>query len=139
MIGYFDTSALVKLLLAEEDGVETAANLWDAAAIAISSRLAYPEARAALAAAHRARRLSAPQLTESAGELARLFGQLVVVEIEARLAEAAGEVAEQFGLRANDAVHLASALAVADSQTVVVTWDGHLANAARRSGLGVSP
>ena len=52
-IVYFDSSAFVKLVV-EEDGSEVAATLWDGCDAAVSSRLAYPEVRAALAAAGRA-------------------------------------------------------------------------------------
>ncbi len=49
---YFDSSAFAKLLV-EETGSELAAELWDGCDAAVASRLAYPEVRAALAAAHR--------------------------------------------------------------------------------------
>lgn len=55
-IVYFESSAFVKLL-AEEEGSDLAAALWDGCDAAVSSRLAYPEVRAALAAAERAGRL----------------------------------------------------------------------------------
>ncbi|HEX7463112.1 MAG TPA: hypothetical protein VF317_13165 [Dermatophilaceae bacterium] len=51
-IGYFDSSAFVKLVV-EEEGSDLAAALWDGRDAAVSSRLAYPEVRAALAAAAR--------------------------------------------------------------------------------------
>jgi predicted nucleic acid-binding protein len=57
-IVYFDSSAFVKLLV-EEDGTDLAAALWDGCDAAVSSRPAYPEVRAALAAAGRADRLAA--------------------------------------------------------------------------------
>ena len=40
-IVYFDSSALVKLLV-EEDGTGLASQLWDGCDAALSSRLAYP-------------------------------------------------------------------------------------------------
>jgi predicted nucleic acid-binding protein len=49
---YFDSSALVKLVV-DEDGSDLAAELWDGCDAALASRLAYPEVRAALAAACR--------------------------------------------------------------------------------------
>lgn len=49
---YFDASALVKLVV-EEPGTDVASALWDGCDAALSSRLAYPEVRAALAAARR--------------------------------------------------------------------------------------
>ena len=55
-IVYFEGSAFVKLVV-DESGIELAAELWDGCDAAVSSRLAYPEVRAALAAAGRAGRL----------------------------------------------------------------------------------
>jgi hypothetical protein len=52
------------------------------------------------------------------------------------LADAAGDVAERFDLRAYDAVHLASAMVVDDGSIVVVTWDRAPASAA---GLDAAP
>jgi predicted nucleic acid-binding protein len=52
------------------------------------------------------------------------------------LADAAGDVAERFDLRAYDAVHLASAMEVDDGSIVVVTWDRAPASAA---GLDAAP
>jgi uncharacterized protein len=46
---YFDSSAFVKLVV-EEEGSDLAAALWDGCDAAVSSRLAYPEVCAALAA-----------------------------------------------------------------------------------------
>jgi uncharacterized protein len=56
LIAYFDTSALIKLIF-DEPGSELAVELWDRADLLVSNQLAYPEARAALAAAARARRI----------------------------------------------------------------------------------
>ena len=55
-IVYFDSSAFVKLVV-EEEGSDLAAARWDGCDATVSSRLAYPEVRAALAAAGRAHRL----------------------------------------------------------------------------------
>lgn len=49
---YFDASAFVKLVV-HEPGSELAVELWPTCEVAVSSRLAYPEVRAALAAARR--------------------------------------------------------------------------------------
>ena len=59
-IVYFDSSAFVKLVV-EEEGSDLAAALWDGCDVAVSSRLAYPEVRAALAAAGRADRGACPR------------------------------------------------------------------------------
>lgn len=51
-VTYFDSSALLKLLVVE-DGSDLATDLWEGCDTAVASRLAYPEVRAALAAAGR--------------------------------------------------------------------------------------
>lgn len=139
MIAYLDTSALVKLLVEDEAGSDTAAEIWDAADATFTSRVAYPEARAALAAAQRAGRLTRAELSRAREALADLFDRCAVVELVAGLAEAAGDASERFALRAYDAVHLVSALAVAEGTTVLLTWDEQLAASGRRVGLAVVP
>jgi hypothetical protein len=139
VIAYIDTSALVKLLVSDEDGAETASEIWDAADVAFTSRIAYPEARAALAAAARAGRLTRGALGDARDALADLFAQCAVVELGAAIAEAAGDASERFALRAYDAVHLASVFAVAEGTTVLLTWDEQLSAAGRLAGLDVVP
>jgi len=139
VIAYVDTSALVKLLVSDEDGAETAAEIWDAADVAFTSRIAYPEARAALAAAERAGRFTRAEFGHARDALAGVFDRCAVVELGAGIAEAAGDASERFALRAYDAVHLASALAVAEGTTVLLTWDEQLSAAGRLAGLDVVP
>lgn len=139
MIGYLDTSALVKLLLRDEDDRETARTLIAAMDASFTSRIAYPEARAALAAARRAGRLAPRAYPSALRDLDRAVGSFRIVELHPALARAAGDIAERFALRALDAVHLASALALGGSDTVVVTWDRTLASAAAAAGLGIAP
>ena len=57
----FDTSALVKLLVVEE-GTDLLEQLWAASDVRFASRLAHPETFAALAAVHRAHRISGSRL-----------------------------------------------------------------------------
>ena len=138
MIAYFETSALVKLLIAEL-GTPDAEVLWDEAAGLVTSRLTYPECRAALAAAARAGRLTRSVLREAKAELERRWRQFVRVDIAEPVAMAAGDLAEHHSLRAYDAVHLASALeAGRDASLLFVSFDQTLLGAARRSGLAVA-
>ena len=68
---YFDSSALVKLVV-DLVGSDLAAELWDGCDAALSSRLAYPEVRAALAAADLLEALLAGlPLVDGAGGLLR--------------------------------------------------------------------
>lgn len=57
-IAYFDSSALVKLVI-EEDRSADAALLWDRADSVLTSRVAHPEVRSVLAARERGARLNA--------------------------------------------------------------------------------
>lgn len=75
MIAYFDTSALLPLLV-EEPTSEATGRLWDDAIRVASVRLLYPEARAALAQAQRMARLSPAQLVTAVAGLAALDDQL---------------------------------------------------------------
>ena len=111
--------------------------LWDRSARAVVSRIAYPEIRAALAAAERTHRIDASQLRVAVVEADRRFGELTIMDIDTPIAHAAGDLAETFGLRGYDAVHLASAVAVAPD--FLATWDSDLAAAAISCGLRVAP
>jgi predicted nucleic acid-binding protein len=137
VIAYFDTSAMVPLLVAEPGSVR-AALLWDGADRVVSVRLAYPEGRAALAQAQRLGRLTSRQLRVAVRDLDARFEQLDVIEIDGQLAQRAGELAEGHRLRGYDAVHLAAADRVRDPDLVVVAGDGALLDAASAEGLAVA-
>lgn len=135
MIAYFDTSALVKLVV-EEDGSEIARLVWNDADTTLTSRLAYPEALAALAAAKRSSRLTAPRHEEARAAFVHLFSTLRVVEVGLEIARAAGALAESLRLRGSDAVHLASAAAI--GAAVLTTWDRDQRRAAAELGLALA-
>ncbi len=132
---YFETSALIKLLIAEE-GTDDAARIWDASDLIATSRLTHPESRAALASARRAGRVSDSQLRVAKDALDDRFQGVEVIEITNEIARLAGDLAEKHRLRGYDAVHLASALTFA-GDSVLVSWDRDLVEAAR--ALGLSP
>jgi predicted nucleic acid-binding protein len=136
-IVYFDSSALVKLLV-EEPGSVLAAELWDGCDTAVASRLAYPEVRAALAAA-RNHGLGADDLATAEQAFAEYWSAIRPVELSRKLARHAGELAAQYALRGAAAVHLASALAVGDDDLVVAAWDRRLHSGAHAAGLRVAP
>lgn len=130
MIAYFETSALIKLFI-DEPGSEVAATTWDAVDARLSSRLTYPEARAALAAARRLDRLSPSDFRVAKERFEAWFRQINVVEMTPGLAAEAGRLAEGLGLRAYDAVHLASASLLDTSDLLFVTWDKELISASK--------
>jgi predicted nucleic acid-binding protein len=137
VIAYFDTSAVMPLLIAEP-GSARAASLWDGADRVVSVRLVHPEARAALAQAERLGRLTARQLRDAVTEFHSLFEEIDLVEVDDALARRAGELAEVRQLRGYDAVHLAAANRVNDPDVVVVAGDGALLDAATAEGMTVA-
>lgn len=61
-----------------------------------------------------------------------------VTEAAPQLVSGAANLAERHGLRGYDAVHLASALEIRDSEPIqMLTWDHDLADAAYVSGVNV--
>lgn len=115
-----------------------AAELWSSAHPAASSILAYPEGRAALAAARRLGRLGEEGYRQALAAFEELYAELVTVGVDREIAARAGGHAEDLALRGYDAVHLATALELGDEEVVLVTWDRDLAQAAERVGLGIA-
>ena len=137
MIAYFDTSALIPLVI-DEPSSEPAARLWDQATRVVSSRLLYPEARAAVARARRMERITSRTSRRAVSELDDLLTQVDIVELDRLLSQRAGELAELYDLRGYDAVHLASAERVVDPEVVVVAGDADLIRAGRALGLSTA-
>ena len=135
---YFDSSALVKLVV-DEHGSELAAALWNACDAALSSRLAYPEVCAALAAAGRNNDLSASEASAAMAEWDTFWAAMRPVELSSDVEQRSGELAALHSLRGADAVHLASALALGTADLTVAAWDRRLHAAATASGLAVAP
>lgn len=129
MIVYFDTSALIPLLV-EEAGSAVAGRLWDEADHVVSSRLAYAEARAALAQARRSDRISSGSLRRAVADLDVLVRDLNAVEVGEAIVRRAGELAELLALRGYDAVHLSSAESLADPDVVLAAGDRYVLRAA---------
>lgn len=137
-IVYFDSSALVNLLV-EEEGSDLAEAVWDGCDAAVVSRLVYPEVRAAIAAAGRDRRLDfeGPRQAEAAWET--YWAATRAVEFTDGIAVHAGRLAVEHALGGADAVHLASALAIGTDDVVLVTWDQRLRSGARAAGVALAP
>ncbi len=93
------------------------------------------EARAALAGARRARRLSERELEQARALLERFWSWIDRIEPRDELVIRAGDLAEEHALRAYDAVHLALAESVADDETVLVSADRDLLAAAGACGI----
>lgn len=134
MIAYFDTSAIVPLVI-HEASTAVCNRIWTESTRVVSVRLLYPEARAALARAERVGRLTRGQLAAAVTELDSIIAEIDLIEVTADLAHFAGDLAQEHGLRGYDAVHLAATRSAADDELVLVTGDWDLAGAARSLGI----
>jgi predicted nucleic acid-binding protein len=137
-IAYFDSSAFLKLLV-EEDGSDLAAALWDGCDAAVSSRLAYPEVRAALAAARRSGRLGSADQSRAEAAWEEYWAATRAVELTEAVGAHAGRLASEHGLRGADAVHVASVLAVGVGETLFAVWDRRLRAGAHAAGAQLVP
>ena len=135
MVTYVDTSTLIKLLI-EEVGTAEAGAIWDQPDTLTTVRVAHVEARAALAAAERQRRITARVFRSAVAGLEVLWSQLSVVEIDEGLMRLAGDLATAHSLRGYDAVHLAAAHLV--GANVFSSADRRLCAAAGTAGFHVA-
>ncbi|SNS43949.1 Predicted nucleic acid-binding protein, contains PIN domain [Geodermatophilus saharensis] len=136
MIAYFDTSALVPLIVAEPTSVRCR-RVWDQAEAVLTVELTYVEAAAALARAQRLGRLTGTQHAEALQRWDALWDQVVSLSVDTQLVRSAAGLAATYGLRGYDAVHCAAAVGHADSTVVATAGDGDLLEAWRTAGLAV--
>jgi len=137
-IVYFDSSAFVKLVV-EEEGSEFAAALWDGCDAVVSSRLAYPEVRAALAAAGRTHRLDPDARRQAEVAWEEFWTATRAVELTETITAHAGQLAGDHALRGPDAIHLASVLAIGPADTLFAVWDQRLRSDAEMIDVHVVP
>ncbi len=134
---YADTSGLVKLILNEPGSEEMRSASHED--VLVSVELAYVELRAAIAAAHRLRRIEVTE-EESGAAVEYLWRQLTSIEIDVNLLRAAGDLAQKYHLRAYDAVHLAGLSASGNINDVrFACWDQQLRRAAQSLGYRTLP
>jgi predicted nucleic acid-binding protein len=139
VILYLDTSALVKLYIQEVDAA-LVRDASDAARFVATSEIAYVELRSALARRLHERGIALSDYRRAIARLQTDWGAILSVALDSPLIRRAGNVAEGYTLRAYDAVHLASALLVAEREEnkgrfVFACWDRNLSAAATRAGL----
>lgn len=137
MIAYFDTSAVIPLLVDDEPGATASLAAWMGAETVVTARILFAEAAAALARASRLGRLKPEALELALTELEQIWAQFDIVEVDDLLVRSAGSLAREHALRGYDAVHCAAALRIASPDTVALAGDGNLLTAWRTIGLAV--
>jgi predicted nucleic acid-binding protein len=137
MILFCDTSALLKLYIAEEGSAELKVLMQEAEAVAVC-RIAWAEAFAALSRRAREVPEDALVIEQAKAALAVDWPRFVVLEIDQPLVELAGEYADTFALRGYDSIQLAAAFETGSiSQTPIffACYDIRLNKAAKLLGM----
>lgn len=132
MILYLDTSALVKLYV-EEIHTDDVRRWVDEAEIIATCRVAYPEAVSALNRRLRAGDISKNAYGTAIRALRQDWSRLAIVdfrEIDA------GRLAEKYGLRGFDAIHLSSALVLSSAPAGPDVWFSSFDSALNRAVAG---
>jgi uncharacterized protein len=124
---YLDTSAALKLLREEEHSAAMAA-FYDQAAAKGSRFVSSDLLRIELL---RAVTRAAPQLLP---EARALLAAVSTIEIDEEIVQAAGNETDRI-LRTLDAIHLASARAFGTDLATLLTYNNHLAQAAKDAGI----
>lgn len=122
---YVDTSALVKLIAAEEHSPAIRAWVAEHRAL-VTSDLTRTELMRAVVRVH----------PDRAHRVRALLESVETVGLTRRALDEAGRLAQP-ALRSLDAIHLAVALSFGDDLESFVTYDDRLGDAAQRAGLTV--
>lgn len=137
---YLDASAIAKLYLPNEQGVEFVVQLLDLRSstdMFATSALSVVEVKSAITRRIGSPSDKAPLLAAYDRDLREIFD---LISIRDDIIIGASSVAERYGLRAGDAIHLASALSVAavsdDSKLFMVSSDVELLEASEVAGIG---
>jgi predicted nucleic acid-binding protein len=131
VVAYVDTSALLKRYVVEADS-EIAGQLLASDAVLASSWLTAVELRRNLA-----RLVDGDDLALVRRVAERDLDRMALITFDGSVATLACEVAERFGVRSLDAVHLASAKRLMIDDLAFITFDLQQGEAARRLGLRV--
>ena len=126
MAHYFDTSALVKLVVAEPETAALRAWLAEAARQPVSSDITRTEML-------RAVRRAAPELAPAARQV---LSRITLMRVTSALCDRAA-LLEPVAMRSLDALHLANALDLGDEVEGFVVYDRQLARAVALAGLSV--
>lgn len=124
---YLDTSALVKLVVAEAETDALSAWINQTEGELVTSDLARTELL-------RAVRRAAPDRVVRAREV---LDSLTLIDVTTQIFEEAARI-DPPALRALDAIHLAAALDLGDDLETVVTYDDRLTEAATANGVVTS-
>ena len=138
---YFDSSALVKVLVPFEEGAEFASELfYSGGHHQYTSRLSRPETLSALSRRFRNREITASEMSEALKHFDEAWLKLNVIPVLDAYLDRAAELVIVHSLSGADAVHVAAALDMLQhGEVTFVTWDRRQAEAAHALGFTVQP
>lgn len=108
MIGYLDTSSLVKLYV-EEDGSSQVDDMVRSFEVTATSIIAYAETRAAFARRYREKAFTSAEFNRIKKYFDKDWGSYLTLNLTGEIVRLAGDLAEKHALRGFDSIHLASA------------------------------
>lgn len=124
MSWYIDSSAIIKLIVAEKESPDLKNYISDGL---LTSEIARVEVLRTVA-------MNAPELTASAK---KVLGALNTVDINPSVLYTAENFASDVSLRTLDAIHVATALSMHDVINGLITYDKQMASNALRLGIKV--
>ena len=138
MVIYLDTGALLKLYI-EEEGRDLVREAVAVAISAVTSTIAYAEARAGLARRFREEDFTEEEYGRATSKLDEQWIGYERLAVSGSIAHSAGDLAERHALRGFDAVHLASALWFSKKfeERRFLAFDDRLSLAARDASLNL--
>jgi len=136
VLAYFDTSALVPLVI-EEHGSRLCDEQWHRADVIVTSSLAYVEVHGALAQAVRQDRMDDDARDVALSVFQSRWKDVIHVPPGDALVKTAATLAASHALRGCDAVHCATALTVASDDFVALSGDRDLLRAWGELGIAV--
>jgi len=125
-VAYLDTSAFVKLIVAEPESAALGARLrrWP------------DRASATLLRTEAVRALRHSGKSQFIGDARRMFAAITLIRLDEPLLDRAGDLGPG-DLRSPDAIHLAAALSIGPELGVILTYDTRLRKAATAQGCPV--
>jgi predicted nucleic acid-binding protein len=132
---YLDASALVKLVVEEDESQALLAHLASAPDVAATSLVAVAEVGIAVTRRGIAR---SDDVTARPGWVATPSLSAMGMPITPGIGQLAARLGARHGLRALDAIHVATASTLRDSLSEVITYDHRMISACRAVGLRVA-
>ena len=108
--------------------------LWAEADELVTASVTFVEVRSAIA-----RRLRGRARNRARRNLADRWSELVAIDVDGLLLHFAAAAADEHGLRALDAIHLAAGQLSAEGEFLFGTFDHELRRAARAAGFATAP